>query len=83
MRAVLWQWAGGGLPLPQAKAPLTVARLVILFDPEPWQWDSGSLAFRVGGSQKVVVALLGGHALPKNLPPVSQMQTYITYFLHR
>jgi hypothetical protein len=41
---VLWHWAGGGLPLPQAKAPLTVARPVILFGPEPWRWGSGTVA---------------------------------------
>jgi hypothetical protein len=47
LRAVLWQWAGGGLPLPYAKAPLTVARLVILFGPEPWQWDFGPMRERI------------------------------------
>src|SRR5918993_5292338 len=52
LRAVLGQWAGSGLRLPQAKAPLTVARLVILFGPEPWQWSSGSFVLR-GGSRKV------------------------------
>jgi hypothetical protein len=48
LRAVFWHWAGDGLPLPQAKGPLTVALLVILFGPEPWQWDSGSFVLRGG-----------------------------------
>src|SRR5215212_1053693 len=52
MRAVLWHWAGGGLPLPQAKAPPTLARLVILFEPESWQWGSGSYALRGGGGRR-------------------------------
>src|SRR5215217_1650923 len=52
MRAVLWHWAGGGLPLPQAKAPPTLARLVILFEPESWQWGSGSFALRGGGGRR-------------------------------
>jgi hypothetical protein len=55
LRAVLWQWAGDGLPLPQAKAPLTVARGVIHFGPEPWRWGSGSFALQGwGGSRRAV-----------------------------
>jgi hypothetical protein len=49
LRAVLWQWAGCGLPRPQAKAPPTLARRVILFGPESWPWGSGYCALRVGG----------------------------------
>ena len=41
MRAVLGHCAGCGLPLPQAKAPSTAERRVILFGPELCQWDSG------------------------------------------
>ena len=43
---MLWYWAGGGLPLPQDKTLSTVARLVILFEPEFWQWGSALLRFR-------------------------------------
>jgi hypothetical protein len=78
MRAVLGQWAGGGLPLPQAKAPSTVARLEILFGPEPCQWGSGYFALR-GGSRKLAVALQGVHTTSKNPPPISGMQAYISY----
>src|SRR5215213_9919014 len=60
LRAVLWQWAGGGLPLPQAKAPPTVRRRMIHIGPEPWEWGSGSFALR-GGSRKMAVALLNVH----------------------
>jgi hypothetical protein len=70
LRAVLWQWARGGLPLPQAKSPLTVARRMIHFGPEPWQRGSGSLALR-GGSRKMAVALLGVHTPSKNPLSVS------------
>src|SRR5215208_7710815 len=48
LRAVLWQWAGGGLRLPQAKAPSTVARLMILIRPESHWQGSGSLCLEVG-----------------------------------
>jgi hypothetical protein len=48
MRAVLGQWAGGSLPLPQAKAPSTVARLVIHVGPESYCQGSGSFALRGG-----------------------------------
>ncbi len=48
LRAVLGQWAGGGLPLPQAKAPHTVGRRVILFGLEPCQWGFGTFALRGG-----------------------------------
>jgi hypothetical protein len=69
MPAVLGQWAGAGLPLPQAKAPLTIAQCVILFGPEPCQWGSGSFALRgEGGSQEWAVASLGVHTLEKNPP---------------
>jgi hypothetical protein len=65
--AVLGQCAGGGLPLPQAKAPSTVAWGVIHFRPEPRRWDSGSFALRGwGGSSRVwAVVLLGAHTLSK------------------
>jgi hypothetical protein len=61
LRAVFWYCAGGGLPLPQAKAPTTVARRVIHFGPEPWRWDSGLCTGGWGGSQKLADALLGAH----------------------
>jgi len=48
MRAVLRHWAGGGLPLPQAKSSLTVARRVTLFGPESHCQGSSSFALRVG-----------------------------------
>src|SRR5918994_6149123 len=70
----------GGLPLPQAKAPPTVARGVIGFGPEPWQWGSGCFALRGGGgSLELAVALLGVHTPSKNPPPISGMQAYIPY----
>ena len=47
MRAVLWQWAGDGLPLPQAKSPLTVAQRAIHFEPESQSRGSGSLCYGV------------------------------------
>jgi hypothetical protein len=57
-----WQWAGGGLPLPKAKAPPTIARLVILSGPESHCQGSGSIVLRGGGgSWKLAVALLGAH----------------------
>jgi hypothetical protein len=55
MRAVLGQWAGGGLPLPQAKAPFTLARGVILFGPESHCQGSGLLCRGAGW-----VAEMGG-----------------------
>jgi hypothetical protein len=45
---VLWQWAGGGLHLPRAKSPSTVARGVTLFGPESYCQGSGSLVLGVG-----------------------------------
>jgi hypothetical protein len=48
LRAVLWHWAGGGLRLPQAKAPSMVGRRVILFGPEPWHWAPGLSCYGVG-----------------------------------
>ena len=48
LRAVLGHCAGCSLPLPQAKPPSALARRVIDFGPEPWQWGSGSFASRVG-----------------------------------
>jgi hypothetical protein len=67
LRAVLWQWAGCGLRLPQAKAPPTVARRVILFSPEPHCQGSGSFVLRgEGGSQEWAVALQGVHTPAKN-----------------
>ena len=44
LRAVLGHCAGRGLPLPQAKSPYTVARIVINFEPEPHRQGSDSLA---------------------------------------
>ncbi len=65
--AVLGHRSGGSLPLPQAKAPSTVAWGVIHFGPEPWRWDSGSFALRGwGGSLRWTVALLGAHPLEKS-----------------
>ena len=49
LRALLWQWAGCGIPLPQTKAPSTVARLVILFGPESYCQGSGPFALRGSG----------------------------------
>jgi hypothetical protein len=78
MRAVLRQWAGGGLPLPKAKASFTVARGVITFGPESHWWGSGPFELRGGGgSRKMAVALLSVHAPSKNPPPISGMQAYI------
>ena len=58
LRAMLGHCTSGGLPLPQAKGPSTVARLVIHFEPESHSRGSGSFVVRGGGgSQKVVVAL--------------------------
>jgi hypothetical protein len=75
---VLWQWAGGGLPLPQAKAPSTIARLVILFGSESYCQGSGPFVLRGGGrSRKLAVALLGVHTPSKNLAPVSWIQGHI------
>ena len=48
LRAVLWQWAGGGLRLPQARTPPTVARRVIHFGPESRCQGSGSVVLRGG-----------------------------------
>jgi hypothetical protein len=82
LRAVLGQWAGGGLPLPQGKSPSTVARLAILFGPEPHSQGSGSIALRDGGgSRKLADALLGVHTPSKNPPPVSRAQAYIALHL--
>src|SRR5215217_7664968 len=84
MRAVLWQWAGGGLPLPQAKSPPTLAWLVILFEPEPYQWGSGPFMLRGGGgSQEWAIALLGVHTPSRNPPLVPLIQAYIAYALDR
>jgi len=67
LRAVLWQWAGCGLPLPQAESPLTVARLVVLFGPESHCQGSGSFVLRgEGGSQEWAVAMQGVHTSAKN-----------------
>jgi hypothetical protein len=66
------------------KAPLTVAGHVILFEPKPWQWGSGSFLLRVGGgSQEWAVALLGGHTPSKNPRPGSKVQAYIAYLPSR
>ena len=78
MRAVLWQWTGGGLPLPQAKAPPTVARDMTLFGPESYCQGSGNFVLRGGGgSRKLPVAFLGVHTPAKNPRPISGMQAYI------
>jgi hypothetical protein len=75
---VLGQWTGDGLPVPQAKAPSTVAWLVIIFGPEPHYQGSGSFALPGGGgSWKLAVVVLGVHTLSKNPPPISGMQAYI------
>jgi hypothetical protein len=80
MRAVLWHGSGGGLPLPQDKAPSTLARGVIHFGPESRQWDSGSLVLRSGGgSQNLVVAVVGAHTASKNPRIFSRIQAYIAY----
>jgi hypothetical protein len=51
---------------------------VIDFEPESWQWGSGSFALRVGGgSQEWAVAMLGAHTPSKNPRPVSWTQAYI------
>jgi hypothetical protein len=82
MRAVLWHWAGGGLRLPQAKAPSMVGRRVILFGPEPWHWGAGLSCYGVGGgSRKWAVALLGVLITGKNLRSVPRIQTYIAWLL--
>jgi len=67
LRAVLGQWAGDGLPLPQTKAPATVERHVILFGPEP---GNGAPVFVLGGgggSRKLAVAMLGVHTPPRKI----------------
>jgi hypothetical protein len=82
VRAVFWHWAGGSLPLPQTKAPTTVARRVILIEPEPHWQGSGSFALRGGGgSRKMAVALLSVHTPSKNPRPILGMQAYIAYIL--
>jgi hypothetical protein len=78
LRAMLGHCTSGGLPLPQAKGPSTVARLVIHFEPESHSRGSGSFVVRGGGgSQKVVVALLGVDTASKNSPSISGIQAYI------
>jgi hypothetical protein len=84
LRTFLWQWAGGGLRLPQDKAPSTVARLMILFGPESYCQGSGSLVLRGGGgSRKLTVAFLGAQTTSKYPRPFSEMQAYIAYLLGR
>jgi hypothetical protein len=74
LRAVLWQWTGCGLPLPQAKAPSTVARCVIHFWPEPHCQGSGAFVLRGGsGSQEWPLTFLGAYTPSKNLRPISGM----------
>ena len=74
---MLGQWASGGLPLPQAKASSTVAQLVILFGPEPQQWDSDSPMLRDrDGSQEWAVALLGAHTPSENPPPIADVSIH-------
>ena len=77
-RWVLGQWAGSGLPPPQAKAPSTIARLVILFGSHSYCQGSGPFVLRGGGrSRKSAVALLGVHTPSKNLASVSRIQGHI------
>src|SRR5215216_6347378 len=77
MRAVLGQWAGGSLPLPQAKAPPTLARLVIHVGPESYCQGSGSFALRGG-----VVVGMGGciagcaHPLEKSAPSFTDVSIH-------
>ena len=70
LRAMLGHYAGGGVRLPQAKAPTPVAPLVMLFEPESHCRGSGSFVLQ-GGSRKTAVALLGVHTPSKNPTPVS------------
>src|SRR5215204_3222894 len=73
MRAVLWHWAGGSLPLPQARTPSTVGQLVIVFGPESYYQGSVSFMLRGGGgSRRWAVAWLGVHTSSKNLHSVSK-----------
>ena len=77
-RRVLGQWAGGGLPLPQAKARFTIARPVILFGSDSYCRGSGPFVLRDGGgSRKLAVALPGVHTPSKDLAPVSRIQGHI------
>jgi len=59
-----------------ARAPSTVARLVIHFGPESYCQGSGSSVLE-GGSRECAVAFPGMHAPAKKPPPVSGMQAYI------
>jgi hypothetical protein len=82
LRAVLWQWASDGLPLPYAKAPPTVPRRRIHIGPESYCQGSGSFVLRGGGgSQKVVVALLGVHTPSKNPPRFHRYEHTLLVFL--
>jgi hypothetical protein len=77
-RRVLGQWVGIGLPLPQAKAPSTIARLVILFGSDSYCRGSGPFVLRGGGGlRKSAVALPGVHTPSKNLASVSRIQGHI------
>jgi hypothetical protein len=72
------EWAGGGLPLPQAKARFTAARPVILFGPDSYCRGPGPFVSRGGGgSRKSAVALPGAHTPSKNLAPVSRIRGHI------
>jgi hypothetical protein len=69
MRAMLGHWAGCGLPLPQAKSPLTIARLVILFGPEPHCQGSGAFVLGVGWVVGMGGRIAGcAHCLEKSAP---------------
>ena len=67
LRAVPWHRAGGRLPLPQVKVPLTVGRLVIHFGPKSYTEAPIISCCGVGGGlRKMAVALLGAHTPAKN-----------------
>jgi hypothetical protein len=51
MRAVLGYCAGGGLPLPYAKASSAIAWGVILFGPEPYCQDENCTRRRIDTPQ--------------------------------
>jgi hypothetical protein len=72
------EWAGSGLPLPQAKARFTIARPVILFGSDPYCRGSGPFVLRGGGgSRKSAVALPSVHTPQKNLASVSRIRGHV------
>ena len=76
---MFWHWTGDGLPLPQAKAPLTVARGMTLFRPESHFQGSGSLVLGVGRVVGMGGCIAGVHTPWKNPPPISGVQAYMAY----